>query len=136
MMHNQRGRDFHDVVADIRAGFEASLAIARQAGIPGEHVILDPGFGFGWTPQQNLEMLSRLPELWDFRYPLLVGTSRKSTLGLVTGEPVEKRFAASAAAAAMSIAAGADIVRAHDLREMRDVALITDAIVRANWRPS
>ncbi len=135
-MHNQRGRELTDVIADIRGGLEVSLAIAREAGIPDDHVILDPGFGFGWAPEQNLEMVRRLPELWDMGYPLLVGTSRKSTLGFVTGEPVTQRLAASASAVALSVAAGADIVRVHDVREMRDVVRVADAIVRDNWRSS
>lgn len=133
-MHNQRGRDFDDVIVDIRAGFEESLAVARDAGVPGEHIILDPGFGFGWKPEQNLEMVRRLPELWDLGYPILIGPSRKSTLGFVTGEPVDQRVAATASAVALCIAGGADIVRVHDVREMRDVALIADGIVRDNWR--
>jgi dihydropteroate synthase len=135
-MHNQRGRQFHDVVADIHSGFHESLAIAGAAGIPDDHIILDPGFGFGWTPEQNLEMVRRLPELWELGYPLLIGPSRKSTLGFVTGQPVEARLAASASAVALGIAGGADIVRVHDVREMRDVALIADSIVRGNWRSS
>jgi dihydropteroate synthase len=133
-MHNQRGRPFFDVVDNIRAGFETSLALAAQAGIPRERVILDPGFGFGWTPEQNLEMLRRLPELWDLGLPLLTGVSRKSTLGIVIDAQVDDRFEATAAAVALSIAAGSDIVRVHDVREMVRIARMTDAIVRANWR--
>ncbi len=133
-MHNQRGREFHDVVGDIRAGFGESLRLAEQAGIDTGRIVLDPGFGFGWTPEQNLELLRRLPELWDVEMPLLVGTSRKSTIGLVLGAPVEERFEGTAASIAASIAAGADIVRVHDVREMVRVAQVTDAIVRGNWR--
>lgn len=133
-MHNQRGRQFHGVVADVRAGLEASLAIAHRAGIPEAHLILDPGFGFGWEPEHNLEMIRRLPELWDMGYPLLVGTSRKSTLGFVTGRPVEERLAATAASVALSIAGGADIVRVHDVQAMTDVTRVADAILRENWR--
>jgi dihydropteroate synthase len=133
-MHNQRGRPFHDVVDDIRAGFAASMELADAVGIPDARLILDPGFGFGWTPQQNLEMLRRLPELWELRLPLLVGVSRKSTLGLVTGAPVDARLPASAAAVALTIAGGADIVRVHDVVAMRDVVRMADAVVRGNWR--
>ena len=133
-MHNQRGRTFHDVAGDIAAGFEATLAIAAGAGIPPERIILDPGFGFGWTPEQNLEMLRRLPELWRFDLPLLVGTSRKSTIGLVLDAPVDQRLEGTAATVAFSIAAGADIVRVHDVAAMVRVARMTDAIARAGWR--
>lgn len=135
-MHNQRGRPFTSVAGDIRGGFEVTLGLATKAGIDPSRVILDPGFGFGWTPEQNLEMLRRLPELWDLRYPLLLGVSRKSTLGLVVDAPVEDRLEATAAAVALSIAGGADIVRVHDVREMGRVARVADAITRANWSSS
>ena len=133
-MHNQRGRRFTDVVQDISAGFEATLALCDGAGIPRERVVLDPGFGFGWTPEQNLEMVRRLPELWRFRLPLLVGTSRKSTLGLVLEATVDERFEGTAATVALSIAGGADLVRVHEVAEMARVARMSDAVVRANWK--
>lgn len=132
-MHNQRGREFNDVVSDIADGFHATFALCHRHDIAPDQVILDPGFGFGWTPEQNLEMLRRLPELWEFRLPLLVGTSRKSTIGFVLDAPVEERLEGTAATVALAIAAGADIVRVHDVAEMAKVAKVTDAIVRANW---
>ena len=129
-MHNQRGRGFRDVVGDIRAGFLATLAICAREGIPRERIILDPGFGFGWTPGQNLEMLRRLAELRIPGLPLLVGTSRKSTIGHVLGgAPVDQRLEGTAATVALSIANGADIVRVHDVAEMVSVARMSDAIV-------
>jgi dihydropteroate synthase len=133
-MHNQRGREFHDVVGDIRAGFAASLAIAARAGIDRTRIILDPGFGFGWTPEQNLEIIRRLPELRDLGQPLLVGTSRKSTLGYVLDAPVNDRFEGTAASVALAIAGGAAIVRVHEVARMRRVTKVADAIVRASWR--
>lgn len=133
-MHNQRGRAHTDVARDIRAGFSATLDLAREAGVARERIVLDPGFGFGWSPEQNLAIVRRLPELWDFELPLLVGTSRKSTLGLVLAAPVEDRREASAATVALAIAGGADVVRVHDVREMARVAKVADAVVRAKWR--
>lgn len=133
-MHNQRGRHFTDVVQDISAGFEATLALCDAAGIARERVVLDPGFGFGWTPEQNLEMVRRLPELWRFGLPLLVGTSRKSTLGLVLDAPVDERLEGTAATVALSIAGGADMIRVHEVSEMARVARVSDAVVRANWK--
>ena len=133
-MHNQRGRPFHDVIGDIRIGFAESLRIAREAGIERARIILDPGFGFGWKPEHNLEMLRRLPELWDFELPLLIGASRKSTLGLVLDAPLEERLGGSLASASVAIAAGADIVRVHDVGETVRAARVADAIVRANWQ--
>jgi dihydropteroate synthase len=133
-MHNQRGREFRDVADDIATGFATTLAIAEGAGIGLDRLVLDPGFGFGWTPEQNLEMLRRLPELWSFNLPLLVGTSRKSTIGLVLGTPASERLEGTAASVALAVAGGADIVRVHDVREMTRVVRVSDAIVRANWR--
>ena len=131
IMHNQRGREFQDVIGDVRAGLEASLAIAREAGLPREQLIVDPGFGFGWTVEQNLEMLRRLGELRALGLPILIGTSRKSTLGAVLGLPEGERVWGTAATVAIAIANGADIVRVHDVAEMAQVARMTDAICRA-----
>jgi dihydropteroate synthase len=137
VMHNQRGRDFHDVIGDIRAGLEVSLGLAQQAGIPRQHLIIDPGFGFGWAEEHNLEMLRRLGELRDMGLPILAGTSRKSTIGAVLGgAPVAERLMGTAATVAIAIAHGADIVRVHDVAEMVQVCRVADAVVRADlsWK--
>jgi dihydropteroate synthase len=92
---------------------------------------VDPGFNFGWTAGQALEMLRRLRELRVLGRPLLVGTSRKSTIGIVLGDaPVEERLEGTAATVAIAIANDADIVRVHDVKEMARVARVSDAIVR------
>jgi dihydropteroate synthase len=137
VMHNQRDRAFHDVISDVRAGLEASLAAAAAAGLSRDRLILDPGFGFGWTPAQNIEMLRRLDELRDLELPLLIGTSRKSTIGVILdGAPVEERLWGTAATAAIAIANGADILRVHDVPEMRQVTRVADAIVRGWAAPT
>ena len=105
-----------------------------EAGVPKESLILDPGIGFGKTADHNLEILSRLGELKALGYPLMVGTSRKSTIGLVLDLPVEERLEGTAATVALSIAGGADIVRVHDVEAMVRVARMSDAVVRG-WRP-
>ncbi len=130
-MHNQRGRDFHDTIGDIVAGLLESLRVAREHGLPEDRVIVDPGFGFGWPVEQNLEMLRRLSELRVLGRPILVGTSRKSAIGAVLGDlPVEERLEGTAATVALAIAGGADIVRVHDVREMGRVVKVADAVVR------
>jgi dihydropteroate synthase len=134
-MHNQREREFHDVIGDVTAGLVESLRIARERGLPDERVIVDPGFNFGWTEEQALEMLRRLGELRALRRPLLVGTSRKSTIGAVLGLPVEERLEGTAATVALAIANGADIVRVHDVKEMTRVARMADAVVRGWAKP-
>ena len=116
-MHYQRGREFKDTIGNIVEGWLESLRIAREQGLPDERIILDPGFNFGWTEEQALEMLRRLRELRVLGRPLLVGTSRKSTIGIVLGGlPVEDRLEGTAATVAISIANGADIVRVHDVQ--------------------
>jgi dihydropteroate synthase len=134
VMHNQRGREFHDVIGDLSAGFNESLRIATAVGLAREQLILDPGFGFGWSVEQNLEMLRRLGELRAFGLPLLLGTSRKSTIGAVLGLPEDERIWGTAATVALSIANGADIVRVHDVAAMKQVCAMTDAVVRASAR--
>jgi dihydropteroate synthase len=133
LMHNQRGRNFKGVVASITEGFEESLAVADSAGIDSGLVVLDPGFGFGWTPQQNLEMVRRLPELWKFQLPLLLGVSRKSTIGTVLDRPVDQRLEGTLAAVVSAIGGGGDIVRVHDVPEVVRAVRLADAIVRGNW---
>jgi dihydropteroate synthase len=135
IMHNQRGRPFRDVIGDLLEGFRESLRIARQAGVPEERLIIDPGFGFGWNAEQNLEMLRRLGELRVIGRPILIGPSRKSTIGKVLGLPVEERLEGTAATVAIAIANGADIVRVHDVKAMVQVARMTDAVVRG-WPPA
>ncbi|MEZ4553430.1 MAG: dihydropteroate synthase [Dehalococcoidia bacterium] len=135
LMHNQRGRpSTGDVIADARAGFEESLRLARDAGVDEHQLILDPGFGFGWQPAQNLELLRRLAELRGIGRPLLLGTSRKSTLGLVLDRAEDERLWGTAATVALAVQSGVDIVRVHDVRAMADVARMADAVVRG-WIP-
>ncbi len=135
VMHNQRGRPFRDVIEDVLAGLEETFTIAREADIRRERLIIDPGFGFGWTEEQNLELLRRLDELRALGRPILVGTSRKSTIGAALGgKPVGERQWGTAASCAVAIAHGADIIRVHDVREMAEVARVADAIVRGWMR--
>jgi 2-amino-4-hydroxy-6-hydroxymethyldihydropteridine diphosphokinase len=129
-MHNQRGRESGPVTRLVREGFLATLAICDAHGIPPAHVILDPGFGFGWTPEENLQMLDELAEFATLGLPLLVGTSRKSTIGHVLGgAPADDRLMGTAATVALAIANGADIVRVHDVAEMVQVTRMSDAVI-------
>ena len=129
------GAFYHDVpydnlLEDVRRELMLSVAIARKAGIADKRILLDPGLGFGKAPAQNLELLDRLPELRDLGFPLLVGSSRKSFIGLTLGLPPEDRLEGTAATVAVAIARGADVVRVHDVKAMTRVARMTDAIVR------
>jgi len=127
---HQRGVASGDLMADICRELRESIDLARQAGIAEEKIIVDPGLGFGKSKEQNLEIMDRLDELQSLGRPILVGPSRKSTIGLVLNRPPEQRVEGTAAAVAVCIARGADIVRVHDVRPMVLVARMTDAIVR------
>ena len=135
LMHNQDGTDYQDLLPDIFAGLRQSILVANGAGVEARNIFLDPGIGFGKTPDHNLEVLRRLGEFRALGHPLLLGTSRKSTIGRVLDLPVDQRVEGTAATVALSIAGGADIVRVHDVKEMVRVCRMTDAIVR-NWRPA
>ena len=135
IMHNQETRRYQELLPDIFASLSRSIDIAREAGVAEEQIILDPGIGFGKTPEHNLEVLRRLEEFKALGYPLLVGASRKSTIGLVLDLPAEQRVEGTAATVALSIASGADMVRVHDVKEMVRVCRMSDAILRG-WRPS
>ena len=135
LMHNQPGQEYQNLLPDIFASLRQSVAQAMAAGVARDNIILDPGIGFGKTAEDNLEILRRLPEFRQLGWPLLLGTSRKSTIGRVLDLPVAERLAGTAATVALSIAGGADIVRVHDVREMTQVCRMSDAIVRG-WRSS
>ena len=135
LMHNQKGASYQDLLPDIFNSLRHSAQIALQAGVTQENIILDPGIGFGKTPEHNLEILRRLKEFKTLGYPLLVGTSRKSTIGLVLDRPPDQRLEGTAATVALAIAGGADIVRVHDVKEMVLVSRMSDAVVRG-WRPA
>jgi dihydropteroate synthase len=139
--HNKRVASYEGDVLDEVLGFlERQAARAVAAGIPSEAVLLDPGIGFGKTPEHNLSVLANLPRLVALGFPTLLGTSRKGTLGLLTGRPVGERAFATAATVALAAAAGIDVVRVHDVAAMRDVTRVADALARgrrpADWPPA
>lgn len=122
--------EYDDLLADIKSELIESVSLARQAGISEENIIIDPGIGFGKTVEQNLELLDRANEIRELGYPILVGPSRKSFIGYTLDLPADQRIEGTAAAVAIAIARGADIVRVHDVEAMARVAKMTDALVR------
>jgi len=135
-MHNHRGHGYEDLLRDIVSFLERSLERADETGIGRHRVVVDPGFGFGKTPEQNLELLGRLAEMKVLKRPILIGTSRKSMIGHVLPDTrPDDRLEGTAATVALGIANGADIVRVHDVRAMKRVALMADAIVRRAAAP-
>ncbi len=124
------GSEYQDLIEDVKRELMDSVAIARRAGIPDEHIILDPGIGFGKTVEQNLELIRRLDEIRALGFPVLLGPSRKSFIGYTLNLPPDQRLEGTAAAVAVGITRGADIIRVHDVEAMVRVAKMTDAIVR------
>jgi dihydropteroate synthase len=124
------GIHYSDLVGDIHRELEDQIGLALNAGVAEEQIIIDPGIGFGKTVEQNLELLDRLGELKSLRKPILIGPSRKSFIGYTLDLPPEDRVEGSAAAVAIGIDRGADIIRVHDVRAMARVARLTDSIVR------
>lgn len=122
---------YPDVVAAVGEELAGSVAIARAAGIEADQIVVDPGFGFGKSLDDNLTLLRRLGELSALGSPLLLGTSRKSTIGRILGLPVEQRLEGSLATLPLAIAKGVDIVRVHDVRASVRVVRVADAIVRS-----
>lgn len=130
-MHNQEGVRYADLPRDLSASLQESVELAALAGIPPSQVVLDPGIGFGKTPAQSLSALCLLPLLELLGFPLLVGTSRKSLVGWLLGDrPVEERLMGTAATVAWATTAGAEIVRVHDVAEIRDVLRVVDRLRR------
>ena len=132
----RRDEDPADVIAWVARGLEESVARARAAGIPRTQLVVDPGLGFAKAPAVTLELLRRLPELRAaVGLPVLIGASRKSSIGRVLGLPVEERLEGSLAAAALAVAGGADMVRVHDVPETVRAVRVADAVVRG-WSES
>ena len=123
----QQAPHYDDVVAEVRDFLRERIAACEKAGIAHDRIVADPGFGFGKTPQHNLELLRRLKDFSSLNVPLLAGLSRKSTLGGLTGRPAEERLAGSLAMALLALQGGATILRVHDVKETRDVIAVWKA---------
>jgi dihydropteroate synthase len=123
----QREPRYDDVVEEVKTFLRDAVRRARFAGIGADRIVVDPGFGFGKTASHNLEILRKLGEFRSLGVPLLAGLSRKSTIGHLTGRPVEERLAGSLAMALLALQGGARILRVHDVKETRDVIRVWQA---------
>lgn len=123
----QAQTDYDDCVAEVRSFLEQRALQLEQAGIARQRIVVDPGIGFAKQPAHNIELLARQPELLQLPWPLMVGWSRKGTLGHITGRPVEQRLAGSVAAALAAVQQGASIVRVHDVAETVDALKVWQA---------
>jgi dihydropteroate synthase len=134
VMHNRAEPVYRTFMPELIADLQRALDRAARLGVPWDDLIVDPGFGFGKTADHNLELLRDLDALRMLGRPILLGTSRKSTLGRVLDLPAEQRLEATLATTALGIAAGTDIVRVHDVEANVRAARMTDAVVRTAWR--
>ena len=125
------GAVYDDLMVDICAELVEMVDSAREAGVADDQIILDPGIGFGKTVTQNLAIINQLDRIKELGFPVLLGASRKSFIGRVLDVPVEQRLEGTAAASAIGILRGADIIRVHDVEAMARIARMTDAVLRA-----
>ena len=135
VMHNRSETRYTTFLPELIADLQRAIERALTLGVRWDDLIVDPGFGFGKTATHNLELMRDLSALTMLGRPILLGASRKSTLGRVLDLPVEERLEATLATTALGIAAGADLVRVHDVQANVRAAKISDAIIRGNWQP-
>ncbi|MFL5726075.1 MAG: dihydropteroate synthase [Chloroflexota bacterium] len=134
VMHNRAAPVYRTFMPELIADLQRALERAVTLGVPWDDLIVDPGFGFGKTPDHNLELLRELGALRMLGRPILLGTSRKSTLGRVLDLPADQRLEATLATTALGIAGGTDVVRVHDVEANVRAARMADAVVRGAWR--
>jgi dihydropteroate synthase len=133
LMHNRAEPRYRNLLAEVIADLAHALERALAAGVEWEQLMVDPGIGFGKTAEQNLHLLRELSALTILGRPILLGTSRKSTIGKVLQLPTGERLEGTLATTALGIAAGADMIRVHDVEANRRAARMSDAIVRGGW---
>jgi dihydropteroate synthase len=132
-MHNRAEARYTTLLPEIVADLQRAIERALRAGVAWNEIIVDPGFGFGKTADHNVALLRDLGSLAILGRPILLGTSRKSTLGRILGLPPDQRLEATLSTTALAIASGVDIVRVHDVRENVRAARVADAVVRGSW---
>lgn len=133
VMHNRAEARYRALIPEVIADLQRAIERAIAAGVAAADIIVDPGFGFGKTADHNVALLRDLAALRVLGHPILLGTSRKSTLGRILDLPVEERLEATLATTALGIAAGVDLVRVHDVTPNVRAARVSDAIVRGTW---
>ncbi|WP_411348625.1 dihydropteroate synthase [Paenibacillus sp. WLX2291] len=131
LMHNRYDMDYTDVAADVYRDLQQRIDLALQAGIDANHIILDPGIGFAKHAQHNLELMRRLDELHVLKYPLLLGTSRKRFIRSVLDAPANDVVEGTTATTAFGIAQGCQVIRVHDVRANKKMAMMCDAMLQS-----
>lgn len=132
LMHNREKAEYSHFVPEVLLDLEESVQLAKEAGIPDEHIMLDPGIGFGKTYEMNLEMLKNLASLQSLGYPVLLGTSRKSVIGLTLDLPADQREEGTLVTTVMGMMSGCSFVRVHDVKANYRAIKMTEAILRGH----
>ena len=131
IMHNRTNKDYRNPMEDVLNDLKESIQIARNAGIANDKIMIDPGIGFAKTYEINLSLINQLEKLHQFGYPVLLGTSRKSVIGITLEEPVENRLEGTLATTVMSVMKGCQFIRVHDVKENVRAIKMTEAIMRS-----
>lgn len=129
LMHNRKTADYKNFMKEMKEDLKETIHIAKEAGIKNKRIILDPGVGFGKTYDNNLEAIHRLEDLVEMGYPVLLGTSRKSVIGLSLDLPADQRMEGTLATTVMGVMSGAAFVRVHDVKENKRAILMTEAVL-------
>lgn len=129
LMHNRKDSDYSDFISDLKTDLEETIAIAKKAGIADDKIMLDPGVGFAKSYENNLEAIRRVGELQELGYPILLGTSRKSVIGLTLNVPASERVIGTVATTVMGVMGGCNFVRVHDVKANIEAILMTEAIL-------
>ena len=130
-MHNRENKPYENLMQDVKADLQESIDIALSAGVKKENIILDPGIGFAKTYEENLIVMNNCNEIKDMGYTVLLGTSRKSMIGLTLNLPVNERVEGTVATTVIGIMKGMNFIRVHDVLENKRAAVMTDTIIKA-----
>ena len=132
LMHNRKEPDYHNYMEDVLEDLRETIRIAHRAGISDENIMLDPGVGFGKTYENNLEIIGSLDRLKELGYPVLLGTSRKSVIGLTLDLPASERVEGTLVTTVYAVLKGASYVRVHDVKENVRAIRMAEAILQAS----
>ncbi|MHB1155143.1 MAG: dihydropteroate synthase, partial [Eubacteriales bacterium] len=130
IMHNKKIPKYENLIEDVKRDLYVSIELAIKSGVKSENIIIDPGIGFGKTFEHNILIMKNLERFKKLGFPLLLGVSRKSIIGLILNLPVEQRLEGTIATNTIGIMKGADIIRVHDVEQNKRAAITTDKIVR------
>lgn len=131
LMHNRDNAEYTDIMKDIKEDLIESINIALDAGVKRENIILDPGIGFAKSLEENLKVMNNIEKIKELGFPILLGTSRKSMIGLTLNLPKDERLEGTLATTVLGITKGCEFIRVHDIKENKRVCVMTDSILKS-----